>query len=100
MGSPWNYTGHGGESELVERLLPGGSPEDLQPLANCGLDVLVFHNEYRTLPVVSAYRVTVYRNDTRPSLTHARLPALRLAAFPLASGYLWHGWVWLAPVLG
>eukprot|EP00966_Prymnesium_polylepis_P221324 5119917-Prymnesium_polylepis.1 len=33
-----------GESELVEKLLPGASPEDLQPLANCGLDVLVFHN--------------------------------------------------------
>ena len=50
VGAHWNYTGHGGESELVEKLLPGGSPADLQPLANCGLDVLVFHNEYRTLP--------------------------------------------------
>jgi len=51
VGAPWNYTGHGGESEFIERLLPGGEPEDLQPLANCALDVLVFHNEYRTLPL-------------------------------------------------
>lgn len=47
----WNYTGHGGETEFISRLLPGGVAEDLQPLANCGQDVLVFHNEYRTLPV-------------------------------------------------
>ena len=26
------------------QLLPGGYPEDLQPLANCGHDVLVMHN--------------------------------------------------------
>ncbi|KAL1523476.1 hypothetical protein AB1Y20_018414 [Prymnesium parvum] len=51
VGPPWNYTGHGGESELVEKLLPDGQPEDLQPLANCGLNVYVFHNEYRTLPL-------------------------------------------------
>jgi hypothetical protein len=24
VGAPWNYTGHGGESELIEKLLPGG----------------------------------------------------------------------------
>ena len=47
----WNYTGHGGESELISKMLPGGIAEDLQPLANCGQDLLVFHNEYRTLPV-------------------------------------------------
>ena len=48
----WNYTGHGGESELIVKLLgPAASAEDLQPLANCGQDVLVFHNEYRTVPV-------------------------------------------------
>jgi hypothetical protein len=46
----WNYTGHGGESEMIAKLLPGGVPEDLQPLANCGRDVLVFHNEYRNVP--------------------------------------------------
>ena len=34
-GAPWRYSGHGGESELVERLLPNSSAEDLQPLANC-----------------------------------------------------------------
>lgn len=51
VGPPWNYSGHGGESELLEKLLPGGRPEDLQPLANCGQDVLVFHNEYRTFPL-------------------------------------------------
>ena len=45
-GPIWNYTGHGGESELVGRLLCSDAPEDLQPLANCGQDVLVFHNEY------------------------------------------------------
>ena len=33
-----------GESEFVEQLLPGAFPEDLQPLANCGHDVLVYHN--------------------------------------------------------
>ena len=33
----WGYTGHGGESEFVEKLLPNGSSEDLQPLANCGI---------------------------------------------------------------
>ena len=50
QGEPWSYTGHGGESEFIESLLPGGRPEDLQPLANCGQDVLVFHNEYRSIP--------------------------------------------------
>ena len=34
----------GGESEFISQLLPSGFPEDLQPLANCGHDVLVFHN--------------------------------------------------------
>eukprot|EP00908_Phaeocystis_cordata_P019213 Transcript_3071.p1 GENE.Transcript_3071~~Transcript_3071.p1 ORF type:complete len:517 (-),score=86.82 Transcript_3071:47-1597(-) len=28
----------------------GTAPEDLQPLANCGRDVLVFHNEFRSAP--------------------------------------------------
>jgi hypothetical protein len=50
-GELWTYTGHGGESEFIERLLPGGRPDDLQPLANCGRDVLVFHNEWRVAPV-------------------------------------------------
>ena len=32
----WNYTGHGGESELIGKLLgPDATAEDLQPLANC-----------------------------------------------------------------
>ncbi|KOO35747.1 galactosylgalactosylxylosylprotein 3-beta-glucuronosyltransferase i-like protein [Chrysochromulina tobinii] len=58
-GPIWNYTGHGGESELVGRLLCSDAPEDLQPLANCGQDVLVFHNEYRIVPVaVRRPRVT------------------------------------------
>lgn len=36
----WSYSRHGGgESELIHKLLPGGSPADLQPLANCGRDV-------------------------------------------------------------
>ena len=54
-GVPWSYMGRrargrnatewrGGESEFVEQLLPSGFPEDLQPLANCGHDVLVMHN--------------------------------------------------------
>ncbi|KAL3924368.1 MAG: hypothetical protein SGPRY_003937, partial [Prymnesium sp.] len=43
-GPPWNYSGHGGESEFVDKLIPGGQPEDLQPLGNCGLNVYVFHN--------------------------------------------------------
>ena len=54
-GVPWSYSGRrtrgsnatewrGGESEFVESLLPRGYPEDLQPLANCGHDVLVMHN--------------------------------------------------------
>jgi len=52
VGSPlWSYTGHGGENEFISKLLPGGLPEDLQPLANCGQDLLVFHNEYRTVPI-------------------------------------------------
>lgn len=43
---------HGGETEFIEKLLgPGVGPEALQPLANCGRDVLVFHNEYRILPI-------------------------------------------------
>ena len=42
-------TNQGGESELIERLI-GSQPQALQPLANCGRDVLVFHNEYRVLP--------------------------------------------------
>jgi hypothetical protein len=70
-GELWSYTGHGGESELIERLLGsskrstpainsgGGAasssraaePKELQPLANCGRDVYVFHNEYRIAPV-------------------------------------------------
>ena len=49
--TPWAAPlGRGGESELIERLLPGGHPADLQPLANAGRDVLVFHNEWRTVP--------------------------------------------------
>ena len=47
----WNYSGHGGESEFIQRLIPSAAPEDLQPLANCGQDVFVFHNEYRSVPV-------------------------------------------------
>ena len=54
-GVPWSYGGRqkrgsnatewrGGESEFVEQLLPRGYPEDLQPLANCGHDILVMHN--------------------------------------------------------
>ena len=59
-GKPWDYRGvrkfmpfrrnsvqhewRGGESEFVTSLLPNGYPEDLQPLGNCGHDVLVFHN--------------------------------------------------------
>ena len=35
-GPLWQYAGHGGESEFISRLLPGGVAEDLQPLANCG----------------------------------------------------------------
>jgi hypothetical protein len=38
----------GGESQFVERLLPQGFPEDLQPLGNCGHDTLVYHNGYLT----------------------------------------------------
>ena len=34
----------GGETEFISQLLPSGYPEDLQPLANCGHDVLVYHN--------------------------------------------------------
>lgn len=35
----------GGESEFIEALLgPAAVPEDLQPLANCGHDLLVYHN--------------------------------------------------------
>lgn len=34
----------GGETEFLQQLLPRGFPEDLQPLANCGHDVLVYHN--------------------------------------------------------
>lgn len=48
----WEFKRHGGgESELIQKLLPGGAPEDLQPLGNCGRDVFVFHNEWRVLPV-------------------------------------------------
>lgn len=47
----WGYQGHGGESELIATLLPpGAEPEELQPLANCARDVLVFHNEFRSTP--------------------------------------------------
>ena len=36
----------GGESEFLQALMPGGFPEDLQPLGNCGHDVLVYHNGF------------------------------------------------------
>jgi len=36
----------GGETEFLESLLPNTFPEDLQPLGNCGHDVLVFHNGF------------------------------------------------------
>ena len=36
----------GGESEFIQALMPNGFPEDLQPLGNCGHDVLVYHNGY------------------------------------------------------
>ena len=51
-GEIWQYEGHGGESELIEKLLgPNATPDDLQPLASCGQEVLVFHNEWRIVPV-------------------------------------------------
>lgn len=50
QGEVWEYQGHGGENELIEKLLPGGCPEDLQPLGDCGRDVLTFHNEWRAVP--------------------------------------------------
>jgi hypothetical protein len=58
-GPIWNYTGHGGESELVGRLLCSDAPEDLQPLANCGQDVLVFHNEYAISTPSPLYRFCI-----------------------------------------
>ena len=52
QGEPWEYTGHGGESELIARLLgPSAHGGHLQPLGNCARDVLVFHNEFRIVPV-------------------------------------------------
>ena len=36
----------GGESEFLQALMPKGFPEDLQPLGNCGHDVLVYHNGF------------------------------------------------------
>lgn len=36
----------GGESEFLQALMPRGFPEDLQPLGNCGHDVLVYHNGF------------------------------------------------------
>ena len=36
----------GGETEFLEFLIPEAYPEDLQPLGNCGHDVLVFHNGF------------------------------------------------------
>jgi hypothetical protein len=48
--SPSGYTAsggatwRGGESEFVSSLVR--YPEDLQPLANCGRDVLVYHNGF------------------------------------------------------
>jgi len=51
-GDPWNATSfaspHGGENELLMNLV--GRDYDLnrlQPLADCGTTVYVFHNEYR-----------------------------------------------------
>ena len=39
-GEIWTYQGHGGESEFITKLLGAhATPEDLQPLANCGQDV-------------------------------------------------------------
>ena len=35
-----------GESEFLQALMPNGFPEDLQPIGNCGHDVLVYHNGY------------------------------------------------------
>jgi len=56
-GEPWNITTkpNQGESRLIEMLLPSGLPEDLQPLANCGRDVLVFHNEWRSVPLAISH---------------------------------------------
>ena len=52
VGEPWKYDGHGGESEFIESLLgPDAGGDVLQPLANCGNDVVVFHNEWRIVPV-------------------------------------------------
>lgn len=56
-GDLWEYEGHGGESELIERLLgTNATPHDLQPLAGCGQDVLVFHNEWRIVPMAMIHR--------------------------------------------
>ena len=57
-GPPWSFNGsfdrsdasvrtwRGGESEFLATLIT--FPEELQPLLNCGLDVLVYHNGLRT----------------------------------------------------
>ena len=48
----WTFRRHtGGETELIEKLLPAGAPEDLQPLGNCCQDVYVFHNEWKVAPI-------------------------------------------------
>jgi len=84
---PWDYEGvlkfsrwrrrrpvtewRGGETEFVQSLLPNGFPEDLQPLGNCGLDVLVFHNGYSAMTSGPDSRSRFYYSHW---LSHARVP--------------------------
>ena len=60
-------TTQGGENEFLLRLI-GPHPEMMQPLANCGQDVLVFHNEYRQVP----RRLSSPRAKCEPGVKNSR----------------------------
>ena len=55
----------GGESEFLQALMPRGFPEDLQPLGNCGHDVLVYHNGFLAKTSADVRERDAHRNWER-----------------------------------
>ena len=52
-------------AQFLQRLMPWLLPEDLQPLANCGHDVLVFHNGFN---VTHPKKKTPWKPVVRPPM--------------------------------
>ena len=65
--APSRIEWRGGETEFLESLIPDAFPEDLQPLGNCGHDVLVFHNGFftRVPPTTTSAKLSKFQKQMR-----------------------------------